>query len=346
MSHVRVVAPDGAVEFEAEPGERLLHAGLRAGAGLPYECATGTCGSCRATVLSGTVERLWPEAPGAQSFRTEDVVLTCQVAARGDVILRVRGALAQCRGGPPGYVGGHVTKQRRRSPEIAEFQVALDEPMLFTAGQFVLLEFSGLPGPRAYSPIRRPGAAPGVLDLLVRQGAADGACALLFGASPAGLPVRVFGPLGTAVFDAAERRPFVAIAGGSGIAGILSILDEAAHAGHFTTYPSALVFGLRSPAAAYLLDDLAAKVRAASGGLAVTIAFSDVAADDAMRRDYPDLTFAHGFAHDAARTVLPGIGPNPLHYVAGPPAMVNAALLMLVTELRVSPQEIRYDRFG
>ncbi len=37
---------------------------------------------------------------------------------------------------------------------------------------------------------------------------------------------------------------------------------------------------------------------------------------------------------------------NPVFFVAGPPVMVNATMRMLVAECKVSPAEIRYDRFG
>ena len=49
---VVVNARNGARDFECEPGEKILHAGLRSGVELPYECATGTCGPCKARLLS------------------------------------------------------------------------------------------------------------------------------------------------------------------------------------------------------------------------------------------------------------------------------------------------------
>ncbi|MEM6763166.1 MAG: 2Fe-2S iron-sulfur cluster binding domain-containing protein, partial [Pseudomonadota bacterium] len=63
MSAHTVIVRDRAGEearFSVAAGERVLHAGLMAGAGLPHECATGTCGSCRARIEDGAVERLWP----------------------------------------------------------------------------------------------------------------------------------------------------------------------------------------------------------------------------------------------------------------------------------------------
>ena len=64
MSIVRVAAGASRAEFESASCERVLHAALRAGFDLPHECATGTCGTCRATITAGNATALWPEAPG------------------------------------------------------------------------------------------------------------------------------------------------------------------------------------------------------------------------------------------------------------------------------------------
>ncbi|MGH7397823.1 MAG: 2Fe-2S iron-sulfur cluster-binding protein, partial [Candidatus Rokuibacteriota bacterium] len=48
-----VTARNGAADFECDPGEKILHAALRRGVELPYECATGTCGTCKAKLVSG-----------------------------------------------------------------------------------------------------------------------------------------------------------------------------------------------------------------------------------------------------------------------------------------------------
>ncbi len=45
---IQVNARNRGYEFDARPGEKLLHAGLRGGIDLPYECSTGTCGTCKA----------------------------------------------------------------------------------------------------------------------------------------------------------------------------------------------------------------------------------------------------------------------------------------------------------
>ncbi len=41
-----VSAKTEAYPFECSSGENILYAGLRSGIDLPYECGTGTCGTC------------------------------------------------------------------------------------------------------------------------------------------------------------------------------------------------------------------------------------------------------------------------------------------------------------
>ena len=53
---VQLNARNRAYEFEAEPGEKILFAGLRARVDLPYECGTGTCGTCRTKLLAGVAD--------------------------------------------------------------------------------------------------------------------------------------------------------------------------------------------------------------------------------------------------------------------------------------------------
>jgi toluene monooxygenase electron transfer component len=61
---IQLNARNRGYEFEARAGEKVLHAGLRAGLDLPYECATGTCGTCKAALVCGAVDDLWDQAPG------------------------------------------------------------------------------------------------------------------------------------------------------------------------------------------------------------------------------------------------------------------------------------------
>ena len=53
---IQVNARNCAHHFKAAAGEKILFAGLQQAIGLPYECASGTCGTCRTRLLEGEAE--------------------------------------------------------------------------------------------------------------------------------------------------------------------------------------------------------------------------------------------------------------------------------------------------
>ena len=348
MIEVSVSDRSGAsFSFAASSGERILHAGLAAGIGLPHECATGTCGSCKATVVKGEVERLWPAAPGAKSCRSRNDILLCQSALKENVELALRSSfIAPCEPAC-GHASGTLSLSGTLTPEVSLFTLKLSEPMAYRPGQFVLLSGFGVDGPRAYSMARHDPEKPD-LSLLIRKGEGAFTKALFDGAKD--VPVAVFGPLGRATFSCSEDRPFVAIAGGSGIAGILAILHHALREGHFQKHRSHVFFGLRGHTDAYLMDELSQAVAQSGGNLEITVAFSDAACPPDFSARYPLLHFTQGFVSDAVKSFFQlaaaGGDTKPIFFVAGPPPMVNATMRVLMVDGKISPTEIRYDRFG
>ena len=80
----------GQFSFECAPTEHILYAALSHGLSVPYECATGTCGTCRGRVHAGGVDVEWDEAPGfARLKRDKGDVLMCQARPTADCVLRI-----------------------------------------------------------------------------------------------------------------------------------------------------------------------------------------------------------------------------------------------------------------
>jgi toluene monooxygenase electron transfer component len=344
MNRIDITDRSGrAAAFEIAPGERILHAGLAAGLALPYECATGTCGSCRATIASGTAENLWEQAPGARNFRSAAEILMCQTTANSALSLTLRSNFGAEPRHLPRHAEGLMREAAKLLPDVSMFEVELVAPMPYQAGQFVIVSFDGLAGPRAYS---MSSFAPGStsLSLLIRRCGEGGASERLFDGEAAH-GVRVFGPLGKAVFDPEEGRPFVAIAGGSGIAGMLAIVDCATQARHFERRPSHLYFGLRAPEHAYCLGELNRAAEASGGGLAITVAFSEGEAMPELASTFPALRFSQGFVHEAACAEPFAPPGDAIFFIAGPPPMVDASIKALLAR-KISPKDIRYDKFG
>ncbi len=344
---ITVQCKSGELAFDCASGEAILHAGLRHGFAFPYECATGTCGTCRARVMRGEVDIGWSNAPGLARLKPDKGdILMCQARAQSDCEIRVPAAIATAEGlAAAGAQRGILEGVRRLTADVAQFEVALSAPMAFEAGQFVVIETPALAGSRAYSMVN---FAPQTdrLRLVLKRKPGGGFSNWLFGPAAEGATVKVFGPLGRAVFRVEEGRDLLCIAGGSGIAGMMSILERAVRVDYFRAHRGSVFFGVRTRADCFYLDELARHVTASRGNLHVTVALSHEAADAENHERFPALGLASGFIHEVAAKDLPEVSDNLMAYVAGPPPMVDAALKVLIAQAGLAPPQIRYDKFS
>jgi CDP-4-dehydro-6-deoxyglucose reductase len=81
--HCVTIAPSGK-QFSTRANTTLLEAGLGAGVALPHRCSNGSCGDCRARLLSGDVE----------TTRFHDYTLTSAEKAASVILLCSNGALS------------------------------------------------------------------------------------------------------------------------------------------------------------------------------------------------------------------------------------------------------------
>lgn len=335
----------GELSFDCGGREPILYAGLRQGINLPFECATGTCGTCRARVMSGDVDVRWKEAPGGARLKPEKGdILMCQCWPRSDVALRVPSDLTATGEFPPAAHRGVIRNVQKLTKDVAQFDLHLPGPMRFQAGQFVVLEVPHVTGGRAYSMVNFESETDRLALVLKRK--PGGGFTDWFFDKLAGEPeVDVFGPLGRAVFRPEERRNIVCIAGGSGIAGMMSILECAVRTSHFKAHRGAVFFGCRTLADTFYLEQLSRFAAASGGNLEITVALSHEAAAAPMHADFPLLRLAEGMVHEVAAKSLGERDSNLLAYVAGPPIMVDSTIRALVTG-GVAVRDIRYDKFG
>jgi len=334
---IQINARNRGFEFEAQPGEKVLHAGLRAGVDLPYECATGTCGTCKAKALGGRVRDGWAQAPGKKYLKAQGEFLMCQCDAEDALSLEVSKFVYPMEPGAcvPRAQAGTLRGARALTHDVMAFSVEFDSPRDFDAGQFFLLAPQGLDGLRAYS-MCNFGRGVRRLDFIAKRKPGGGFSEWLFGADRDGAPLETFGPLGKATFDPALGKNVLCIAGGSGIAGMMSILARAREAGYFERHKVWLFFGVRTMRDALFLDELASYKKAD-----ITVALSEEAPPSQGA-----VKFERGLVHEVARRAMAGKYQDLRAYVAGPPAAVDAAIRVLLLEAKLSTDNIRYDKYS
>ena len=344
---VQVNARNRAYEFDAEPGEKILFAGLRANIDLPYECATGTCGTCKARLVEGSTEDAWPDASGKKYLKGAGEFLMCQCAPAGDVVAEVSSFVYATDPGacPAAAVQGVLGATRRLTQDVLAFDVELERALDFDSGQFMAIAMPGVAGFRGYSMVNFARHARR-LEFVVKKKPGGGVSERLFGGATAGARLQLFGPLGKATFHPSLAKNVLCIAGGSGIAGMMSILVRACQEGYFGQHRGHVFFGVRTYQDAFYLDELAALRGTCPDGLEITVALSDEDVPASAAERHPMLRFARGMVHEVAKQAMQGKYQNVRAYLAGPPPAVDSAIRFLLLEARLTADNIRYDKFS
>jgi toluene monooxygenase electron transfer component len=345
---ITIESNSGAFDFECGPSERILYAGLTKGLALPYECSTGTCGTCRGRIASGSVDVEWDEAPGFAKLRREKGdVLMCQARPMSDCTLRVPAKIAP-HANPqtlPTYRTARIENVRRLVHDVLDFDLALSSPISFEAGQFVVVERPDIAGGRAYSMVNFDRDTSRI-RLVVKRTPGGRFSEWLFGGDPTAAGLSVFGPLGRATFHPEEGRDLLCVAGGSGIAGMMAIVARAVREGYFRKRSGRVFFGVRTLADAFYMEELAGFVAAETGGLQVTLVLSHAPVATNTHPQFPGIRLAGGMVGEVMIRAMGGRYDNTVTFIAGPPIMVDGVLHYLTREAKVPRAFVRYDKFA
>ena len=245
--------------FTCGPGETILRAGLAAGFAMPYECASGSCSSCKGRLLAGEVDYLWPDATGLseRDRRKGDRLLCCQSLPKGDCTVQVRlGQVEGAREEPaPAPFSATVETLERLVPGVTAFSCRPAQPVPFLPGQFVLLQVPG--GQRRAFSMANTEAD--TLAFIVKEKPGGHASRYLFEELAQGDTLSLEGPYGRAYLRTPPVREIVCVAGGSGLAPMLSVVRAA------IAEPDApavrLFFGANTAEELFMVDEMQAPRR-------------------------------------------------------------------------------------
>jgi len=334
----KIALADSQEHFACAADDTIMRAALRAGIGMPYECNVGSCGTCKVELVSGAVASNWPQAPAlGERDRSRGRVLGCQSRPTADCVIKARTAAQYQSGCRPQKFSATLRQWRDLTHDMREFRFQLTQPVDFLPGQYALLNLPGVAGPRAYSMSNIPRSGDGWHFQIKRTPGGAGTAAL-FERVGVGDSLMLDGPYGLAYLRRDSPRDIACIAGGSGLAPMLSIARAVAADPAMATVKLHLFYGGRSArdiCGEDLLRDLP--------GYGTRFFYHSV-----ISLPEPESGQAWsgkvGFVHELALEVLgPALAGQEI-YFAGPPAMAQAMQVMLMQE-KVPGAQVHYDAF-
>ncbi len=312
--------------------QTLLDSCIQNGIPARYNCRSGECGECVASLVGGEVY----EMPGADpaifndKHRAAGKLLLCMCFPRTDVKLNV--PLAQDAPAiRPTTINTMVESVERVTPTIYRVRLETPGPVAYRAGQCFEWIAPGVRPNRMYSAANRPGDSAIEFHVRVYPGGRVGAFVSEH-MSP-GQSLEILGPFGHFGLSASDWRPSICIAGGTGLAPIHAMLDEALARGD--SRPLHFFYGARSQDELYCLDTLRGWADKHAN-----FTFTPVLSDEPEGSGW---TGARGLVTDVVAAQLQdAFGLEA--YLCGPPVMIDAAVAVLETA-GFSDSDIHADRF-
>lgn len=312
-------------------GRTILEVALAEGIPYPHGCRSGRCGSCKSRLVSGEVDLLdHSRFALSDEEKAQGLILACRALPKTDALVAWLGGDEEVADHPRRRLRCRVVAIEEATHDIKRVRLAVEEgaPLAFSAGQYARVTFPGAP-PRDYSMANWPGEPE--LEFHIRRVPGGAATARIHALLKLGDAVTVEGPFGSSFLREKHAGPILCVAGGSGLAPIKSIVETAL--AHGMKQPMHVYFGARTERDLYLVDHFEG-LEARHTNLTFTPVLSEAP---------PQAKWRAGFVTDAVGQDLQDLDGWKA-YVAGPPAMVDAAM-QVASGRGLRPQDLHADVF-
>jgi benzoate/toluate 1,2-dioxygenase reductase subunit len=320
-------------ELTVEPGQTVLDAAVAAELPILYQCRSGSCSSCIATLVEGEAET----RPGASSTllaaeRAEGKRLLCVTEPRGDCRFEL-GYDSAAGTAKPVDAQAFVNAVEKVAADVVRLELELADGywMDFRPGQFVQVAVPGTDEVRSYSMASTPADLPKV-ELLIRILPGGVMSDWLVNRAKPDDVVKLSGPYGAFFLREKVKAPHIMIAGGTGLAPMMSMIDSI-RATSGRKPKVILSFGCQSEDGLFHRDAIDLR-QLWLPTLDVRISVDRGPAPDGVRVGNPVEVIGNGETID----------PDSVAYLCGPPGMLAAARQHLEA-LGLSPDNIFAEQF-
>jgi propane monooxygenase reductase subunit len=328
------------IELEVDEDETILDAAFRQGIMLMHGCKEGQCSSCKSFLLDGEVDLDRYSTFALPDFEeAEGYTLLCRAHAMSDVEIELlHYDEERLRSGVPIVTATtEVEAVEELTHDIRRLVLRVREPdgLQFNAGQYVDI---GIPGTedehRSFSMANSP-RDPERLEFMIKLYEGGRFSGLLANGDgiAVGDELTCKGPFGMFTLRDSSPRRLVFIAGGAGMAPILSLLRSMAEMG--TERPATFYYGARTTGDLFALEEIA-RLGAELPDFTFVPALSEA-------EEGGDWEGESGLITDVVDRLEDDLADVDA-YLCGPPPMVDAAIALL--ERRGCPEaHIYFDRF-
>lgn len=320
---------DGVTRFvDCGEHEKVLDAAYRHQINLPMDCSDGVCGTCKCQAESGQYEQGddYIEDALTQEEADKGLVLTCQMIPKSDCVIAVPISSGVCKTAVAKWQG-QVSECRQYEDAAYELKIdAADDALPFLAGQYVNITVPGGQAHRSYSFSSAPGEPR--LSFLIKQ-VPGGLMSSWLAAQPLGQQVEMTGPLGS-FYLRQVTRPLLFLAGGTGLAPFLSMLEVLVRQG--CTQPVHLVYGVTRDQDLVMLAELDSYTQRLPGFSYTTCVVDPESHHERKGYVTQHLDLAHWYEGQVDV------------YLCGPPPMVDAVSQFIDAQAH-APANFYYEKF-
>ncbi|MGF6571261.1 benzoate/toluate 1,2-dioxygenase reductase subunit [Paraburkholderia sp. GAS333] len=320
---------DGVTRFvTCKAGEKVLDAAFRAKINLPMDCSDGVCGTCKCRAESGRYDLGDDYIEDALSEDEKDsgLVLTCQMVPKSDCVIAVPASSTACKTAQSKFAATvSKVEQHNDAAVVLELDVDTAAPV-FLPGQYVNIDVPGSGQHRSYSFSSAPGESK--ISFLIKRISGGVMSTWLESAQP-GSQVELTGPLGSFYLRTVER-PLLFLAGGTGLAPFLSMLEVLART--HAQQKVHLIYGVTRDLDLVQVDAIEAYAERLPN-----FSFSTVVAD--AQSSHPRKGWVT--QHMPAEALNDG---DVDVYLCGPPPMVDAVRKHF-DDTGVKPNSFHYEKF-
>jgi NAD(P)H-flavin reductase/ferredoxin len=323
------------ISFDVRPNSLLLQEALEAGIAFPHDCRVGTCGSCKCRLIDGKVK---PVFDFSYTLSREDVekgyILACQAMIKSNITVEVDGQIQEANHKIKS-IDGTIVSALPLTNDIVKIQVDLEGKITYEAGQYADVSVSCIEEPRSYSFADAPNQlGTSLVSFFIRHVPNGEMSSWFHEKSRIGEKLTITGPYGQ-FYLRKSSDPIICIAGGSGLAPIKAILEEAYNQGGNT--PVVFLFGARTQDDLYCLDEINEFV----SSWKAPFYFIPVLSQEPIESNWKG---ARGLVTEYIEDQQDILLSSSTAYLCGPPAMIDASINKL-NECGITDEYIFFDKF-